>query len=113
MDSILTLAIPVVIGLSVTKLNIFVTQKLATGLEDGMYTLLLTANRIQRDDFHKRTVLKIRHPRVVKCNMPVFTDSQTYQIHRMRTQKIAVACALCLRVFRLTVDIMDAAEGKA
>ncbi|MBQ6807734.1 MAG: murein biosynthesis integral membrane protein MurJ [Firmicutes bacterium] len=48
MRQMVKLLIPVVIGLSVTKLNIFVTQKLATGLEDGMYTLLLTANRFMQ-----------------------------------------------------------------
>lgn len=48
MRQMIRLLIPVVIGLSVTKLNILVTQKLATGLEDGMYTLLLTANRFMQ-----------------------------------------------------------------
>ncbi len=48
MRRMIRLLIPVVIGLSVTKLNIFVTQKLATGLESGMYTLLLTANRFMQ-----------------------------------------------------------------
>ncbi|MDO4732982.1 MAG: murein biosynthesis integral membrane protein MurJ [Bacillota bacterium] len=48
MRKMVKLLLPVVIGLSVTKLNIFVTQKLATGLEDGIYTLLLTANRFMQ-----------------------------------------------------------------
>ncbi|MDO4582313.1 MAG: murein biosynthesis integral membrane protein MurJ [Bacillota bacterium] len=39
------LIIPVLIGLSVTQINLFITQYLATGLEDGLYTTLLTANR--------------------------------------------------------------------
>lgn len=48
MRQMVRLLIPVMIGLSVTKLNIIVTQKLATGLTDGMYTLLLTANRFMQ-----------------------------------------------------------------
>ena len=49
MRQMIKLLIPVVIGLSVTKLNLFVTQNLATGrLEGGLYTLLLTANRFMQ-----------------------------------------------------------------
>lgn len=42
------LIIPVLIGLSVAQINLFVTQKLATGLEDGVYTALRTANRFMQ-----------------------------------------------------------------
>ena len=48
MRKLLRLIIPVMIGLSVTKINLLVTQKLATGLDSGMYTALLTGNRFMQ-----------------------------------------------------------------
>lgn len=42
------LLIPVLIGLSVTQINLIVTQKLATGLGDGIYTALRNANRFMQ-----------------------------------------------------------------
>jgi len=39
------LLVPALIGLSVAQINLFVTQYLATGLAEGIYTALLTANR--------------------------------------------------------------------
>ena len=48
MHQMVKLLVPVMIGLSVTKLNLLVTQKLATGLDEGIYTLLSTANRFMQ-----------------------------------------------------------------
>ena len=45
---LIKLIIPVLIGLSVAQINLFVTQKLATGLEPGVYTALRTANRFMQ-----------------------------------------------------------------
>ena len=42
------LLIPVLIGLSVSQINVLVTQYLATGLDDGIYTALRTANRFMQ-----------------------------------------------------------------
>lgn len=42
------LLIPVLIGLSVAQINLLVTQYLATGLADGVYTALRTANRFMQ-----------------------------------------------------------------
>lgn len=42
------LLIPVLIGLSVSQINVLVTQYLATGLTDGIYTALRTANRFMQ-----------------------------------------------------------------
>ncbi len=44
----LKLILPVVIGLSVSQINMFVTQYLATGLDGGMLTALRTANRFMQ-----------------------------------------------------------------
>ena len=45
---IVVLIIPVVIGLSVAQINMFVTQYLATGLEEGILTALRTAQRFMQ-----------------------------------------------------------------
>ena len=42
------LLIPVLIGLSVSQINVLVTQYLATGLDDGIYTALRTAHRFMQ-----------------------------------------------------------------
>ncbi|MCR4962930.1 MAG: murein biosynthesis integral membrane protein MurJ [Firmicutes bacterium] len=42
------LMIPALIGLSVSQINLLVTQKLATGLTDGVYTALRMANRFMQ-----------------------------------------------------------------
>ena len=42
------LLIPVLIGLSVAQINVLVTQYLATGITDGVYTALRTANRFMQ-----------------------------------------------------------------
>ncbi len=42
------LMIPVLIGLSVSQINVIVTQKLATGLAPGIYTALKTGNRFMQ-----------------------------------------------------------------
>ena len=48
LHQLVKLIIPVLIGLSVSQINLFVTQKLATGLDDGVYTALRTANRFMQ-----------------------------------------------------------------
>lgn len=45
LHQIVKLMAPVLIGLSVSQINVFVTQMLATGISDGVYSLMMTANR--------------------------------------------------------------------
>lgn len=45
---ILQLMLPVLIGLSVTQFNLFVTQNLASGLQEGMISALRTAQRLMQ-----------------------------------------------------------------
>ena len=45
LHQIVRLMAPVLIGLSVSQINVFVTQILATGISDGVYSLMMTANR--------------------------------------------------------------------
>ncbi len=48
LHKLVALMVPALIGLSVSQINLLVTQKLATGLDGGVYTALRMANRFMQ-----------------------------------------------------------------
>lgn len=74
--------------------------------------LLLPADRVQRNGFHLYGVGKIRRPRVVEGDVPIFADSHADQVYGVLLQEFLVPGALSGKVGGVSIEVIDVFKRK-
>ena len=80
---------------------------LLQGREAAVVNLLGPANLVHIRNFNPGGIMEIRNARIVKRQMPIFSDPLEDHVGGIRFKQGGISCTFGCGVVRLPIDIMD------